>query len=62
MEEKYNHIFEVLKIGYEIFKEEMPEKLKIIGIEAKDLESWGSELSPEVEKALREVIKKIKNF
>ena len=55
-------IFEVLKIGYEIFKEEMPEKLKIIGIEAKDLESWGSELSPEVEKALREVIKKIKNF
>jgi hydrogenase maturation protease len=52
-------IFEVIRIGYEVFPEEMPEEVKIIGIEGEEVLSLGMELTPSVQKAVPKVVEKI---
>ncbi len=54
-------IFEVIRIGYEVFPEEMPDEVKIIGIEGEEVLSLGMELTPSVEKVIPEVVEKILN-
>jgi len=54
-------IFEVIRIGYEVFPEEMPEEVKIIGIEGEDVLSLGMELTPTIQKIVPKVVEKILN-
>lgn len=55
-------LFEVIRIGYQVFPERMPKEIKIIGIEVKEVALFDRECSPEVNKSIPEVIKKIKNY
>lgn len=55
-------VFEVLKIGYEFFKDEMPDELRIIGVEVEKEGFWERELSPVVEKALWKVVEFLRRF
>ncbi len=52
-------IFEVIRIGYEVFPEEMPDEVKIIGIEGEEVLSLGMELTPSVKKAIPEAVERI---
>ena len=54
-------IFEVIRIGYEVFPEEMPEEVKIIGIEGEEVLSLGMELTPTIQKIVPKVVEKILN-
>lgn len=54
-------LFEVIKVGYQVFPERMPKKIRIIGIEVEDINSLDKECSPKVQKAIPKVIEKIKN-
>ncbi len=56
------NIFEILKVGYEVFPKEMPKEIKIIGIEVQDVNTLERDCSPLVKKAIPEVIKKIKKY
>ncbi|MCS7278991.1 MAG: hydrogenase maturation protease [Thermodesulfobacteriaceae bacterium] len=55
-------LFEVIRIGYQVFPERMPKEIKIIGIEVEEVALFDKECSPEVNKSIPEVIKKIKNY
>jgi len=55
-------LFEVIRIGYTIFPEEMPKEIKIIGIEVENISEFSRELSPSVEKAIPKVLNKIKKY
>lgn len=55
-------VFEILRIGYSLFFDEMPEEIKIIGVEVEDVETLSRQLSPSVEAAIPEVISKIKEY
>ena len=54
-------IFEVIRIGYEVFPEEMPEEVKIIGIEGEEVLSLGMALTPTIQKIVPKVVEKILN-
>ncbi|KAF0187634.1 MAG: hydrogenase maturation [Desulfobulbaceae bacterium] len=45
-----------LKVGYDLFPEEMPPRLRILLIEAEDYFEFTRECSPSVEKAIGEVV------
>jgi len=46
-----------IKIGYEVFKDEMPKDLKIIAIEVDDANSFGYNCSESVRRAIPEAVK-----
>jgi len=50
-----------LKLGYTIFPEKMPE-VKIIAIEAEDVENFGEKCTPKVEKAIPKVVEIIERI
>lgn len=49
-----------LKTGYLCFPEEMPADLRIMLIEVKDIKEFTQQMSPEVERAVDEVVERIK--
>lgn len=51
-----------LKTGYVCFPEEMPEDIRIILIEVKDIKEFTQQMSPEVEQAVAEVVERIRNL
>jgi len=55
-------LFEVLRIGYHVFPEEMPKEVKIIGIEVKEIRGYDPTLSPEVKAAVPKAVDLIKNY
>ncbi len=55
-------IFEILRIGYSVYPEEMPKEIKIIGVEVEDVETLSRECSPSVEAAIPEAVSRIKNY
>ncbi len=55
-------IFELIRIGYSLYPEEMPKEIKIIGVEVEDVETLSRECSPSVEAAIPEAISKIKEY
>ncbi|WP_038054896.1 hydrogenase maturation protease [Thermodesulfobacterium hydrogeniphilum] len=56
------NIFEVIRVGYQVFPEEMPKKIKIIGVEVEDVDTLDKECSPKVKEAIPKVILKIKEI
>ena len=48
-----------LKLGYTIFPEEMPKELKIFAVEVEDIEHFGEDCTPKVERAIPKVIEMI---
>ncbi|WP_051694512.1 hydrogenase maturation protease [Desulfohalovibrio reitneri] len=48
-----------LKVGYEVFPEEMPSDLKLLLIEVKEVDEFTKEMSPEVEAAVEKVVQGI---
>lgn len=55
-------LFEVIRIGYHVFPEEMPKEIKIIGIEVEDVDTLDKECSPKVKEAIPKVIELIKEY
>lgn len=50
----------ILKLGRQLYPEEMPEKVVILALEAEDIESFGSELTEKVRMAIPKLIEMIK--
>jgi len=50
-----------LKLGYTIFPERMPE-VRILAVEVEDVESFGEDCTPEVEKAIPKVVERIEEI
>ncbi len=55
-------IFEIIRIGYKLFPEEMPKEIKIIGVEVEDVETLSRECSPKVVAAIPEAVARIKEY
>lgn len=55
-------IFELIRIGYSIYPDEMPKEIKIIGVEVEDVETLSREFSPSVESAIPKAVSKIKEY
>ncbi|MCS7214816.1 MAG: hydrogenase maturation protease [Thermodesulfovibrio sp.] len=55
-------IFEIIRIGYQVFPDEMPKEIKIIGVEVEDVETLSKQCSPPVESAIPEAVSKIKQY
>ncbi|GAB6183995.1 hydrogenase maturation protease [Thermodesulfovibrio hydrogeniphilus] len=55
-------IFELIRIGYSVYPDEMPKDIKIIGVEVEDVETLSRECSPSVEAAIPEAVSRIKNY
>ncbi|MEN2995389.1 MAG: hydrogenase maturation protease [Thermodesulfovibrio sp.] len=55
-------IFEIIRIGYSVFPEEMPKDIKIIGIEVQDVDTLSRQCSPSVESAIPKAVSIIKNY
>lgn len=53
---------EIVTTGYELFPEEMPEKVIFIGVQIKETPPFTKELSQEVREAIPEVVKKIEKL
>lgn len=53
-------LFEVIRIGYHVFPEEMPKEIKVIGIEVEDVDTLDRECSPRVKEAIPKVVEMIK--
>jgi hydrogenase maturation protease len=45
-------VFEVIRIGYQVFQEEMPKEIKIIGVEVEDIDTLDRDCSPKVKAAI----------
>ena len=54
-------LFEVIRIGYKVFPEEMPKEIKIIGVEIEEI-TFDKECSPKVKEAIPRVVQKIKEY
>lgn len=52
----------VIDMGYTLFPEEMPRNIKVFLIEAKEVTSFSYDLSPEVKRAVDEVVNRIKSI
>ena len=50
----------ILKLGKQLYPDEMPGKIVILAVEAQDVESFGSELTEKVQAAVPKLIKMIK--
>lgn len=55
-------IFEIIRIGYSVFPDEMPKEIKIIGVEVEDVETLSRDCSPSVESAIPKAISIIKEY
>ncbi|MDW7972248.1 MAG: hydrogenase maturation protease [Thermodesulfovibrio sp.] len=55
-------IFEIIRIGYSVFPDEMPKDIKIIGIEVEDVDTLSRQCSPSVESAIPKAVSIIKNY
>lgn len=55
-------IFEIIRIGYSVFPDEMPKEIKIVGVEVEDVETLSRECSPSVESAIPKAISVIKEY
>ncbi len=55
-------IFEIIRIGYSVFPDEMPKEIKIIGVEVEDVETLSRECSPAVESAIPKAMLIIKEY
>jgi len=55
-------IFEIIRIGYSVFPDEMPKEIKIVGVEVEDVETLSRECSPSVESAIPKAISIIKEY
>lgn len=55
-------LFEVIRIGYHVFPEEMPKEIKIIGVEVEDVDTLDTECSPKVKEAIPKVVEIIKEY
>lgn len=55
-------IFEIIRIGYSVFPDEMPKEIKIIGIEVEDVDTLSRQCSPSVESAIPKAVSIIKNY
>ncbi|HMK55899.1 MAG TPA: hydrogenase maturation protease [Dissulfurispiraceae bacterium] len=51
---------ESLRIGYDLFGDEMPKDIRIIGVEVEDIESFGKGCTPKVEAAIAPAIERVK--
>ncbi|MCL1980027.1 MAG: hydrogenase maturation protease [Proteobacteria bacterium] len=51
-----------LKTGYVCFPEEMPVDIRILLIEVKEIKEFTQQMSPEVERAVAEVVERIKDM
>ena len=51
-----------LKIGYDLFGDEMPSDIRIIGIEVEDIENFGKGCPPKVEAAIAPAIETVKRY
>jgi len=55
-------IEEIFFVGYETFPEKMPREVRLIGVEVKTMRPFSKEISQPVEKAIPEVLKKVREF
>jgi hydrogenase maturation protease len=55
-------VFEILRIGYSLFPDEMPKEIKIIGIEVENVETLSRQLTPKVVSAIPEAVALIKEY
>lgn len=55
-------LFEVIRVGYTLFPDEMPKEIKIIGIEIEDVETVSKECTPKVNEAIPKVVEMIKKY
>jgi hydrogenase maturation protease len=53
---------EIITTGYAIFKEKMPQEVKLIGIEVESLTPFENSLSNAVQRALPKLIERIREF
>jgi len=53
------HVFDT---GYFLYPEEMPSEVFLFGVEAKDTSTYREGFSEEVERALPELVERVKNF
>lgn len=51
-----------LKIGYELFGDEMPREIRIIAIEVEDVTTFGTECTPAVEAAIPGAVERVKRY
>ncbi|KUK41124.1 MAG: Hydrogenase maturation protease [Clostridia bacterium 62_21] len=51
-----------LKIGYELFGDEMPREIRIIAVEVEDVTTFGTECTPAVEAAIPEAVERVKRY
>jgi hydrogenase maturation protease len=51
-----------LQIGYNIFGDEMPKDIKIVGVEVEDIENFGKGCTPKVEAAIIPAIGMVKSY
>lgn len=51
-----------LQIGYNIFGDEMPKDIKIVGVEVEDIENFGKGCTPKVEAAIAPAIGMVRNY
>ncbi|MEW5763185.1 MAG: hydrogenase maturation protease [Bacillota bacterium] len=51
-----------LKIGYELFAEEMPREIRIVTVEVEDVTTFGTDCTPAVEKAIPEAVRRVRHY
>lgn len=51
----------VIALAYQLYPDEMPEKITVLGVEAGDVESFSSELTPKVQQAIPRILDEIRN-
>jgi len=51
-----------LKIGYDLFGDEMPRDIRIIGIEVEDIENFGKGCTPKVEASITPAVEMVKKY
>ncbi|SHJ77063.1 hydrogenase maturation protease [Desulfofundulus thermosubterraneus] len=51
-----------LKIGYQLFGDEMPRDIKIIAIEVEDITTFSKECTPAVQAAIPKVVERVKRY
>jgi len=51
-----------LKIGYQLFGDEMPREIKIIAVEVEDATTFGRECTPAVEAAIPKAVERVKRY
>lgn len=55
-------LFEVIRVGYTLFPDEMPKEIKIIGVEVEDVETLSRECTSKVKEAIPKVVEMIKKY